>query len=307
MLRYYEEQLLLCPVRQDNGYREYNSLDLKIAHIIRSLSEYGLKIKDIRAIIKSENLSALKTVIQDKIEECKSNVIQSEELMDSLRSILSNLEAQTFSSLEAIPKLCELDENQKDLSKVLVKRQALIKGKIRYIEKIDEALKIQGIEIKEGLFLGYGKWLSEIGAKKGIILTGNTFFVPCLLNPYERASSEDIKNILNCFLGAWNQYQTPMQLSPRYTVPNIQHLSGLYSLNEIISLFTLSYSNQICHLVIPFRELHSLAFRGDPWPDLFEEYEEAVNKEYFAGLPQEIKAQWMLDIDQLEKIHFGQS
>lgn len=227
--------------------------------------------------------------------------------MDSLRSILSNLEAQTVSSLEAIPKLCELDETQKDLSKVLVKRQALIKGRIRNIEKIDEALKNRGIEIKVTHFLQYGKWLSEIGVTKAIILTGNTFFVPCLLIPYERATLEDVKNILSCFLEAWNQYQTPMQFFPRYTVPNVQHLSGLYSLNEIISLFTLSYNNQICHLVIPFRELHSLAFRGDPWPDLFEEYEGAVNQNFFADLPEEIKVQWLLDIDQLERIHFGKS
>ncbi len=51
MLRYYEEQGLLSPVRGTNGYREYGDTDVQAAGQIAALSEAGLTIAAIRIVL----------------------------------------------------------------------------------------------------------------------------------------------------------------------------------------------------------------------------------------------------------------
>jgi len=51
MLRYYEQEGLLQPVRKASGYREYDASQIKAAQRIRMLTIAGLKIETIRVLL----------------------------------------------------------------------------------------------------------------------------------------------------------------------------------------------------------------------------------------------------------------
>jgi DNA-binding transcriptional MerR regulator len=51
MLRYYEAQSLLKPIRTAAGYRTYEQIDAQLLNRIRGLNEAGLKLETIRQIL----------------------------------------------------------------------------------------------------------------------------------------------------------------------------------------------------------------------------------------------------------------
>ncbi|WP_371494271.1 MerR family transcriptional regulator [Kitasatospora sp. NBC_00374] len=51
MLRYYEEQSLLCPERAENGYRAYREAEVHRVQQIRGLLDSGLTTEIIRRIL----------------------------------------------------------------------------------------------------------------------------------------------------------------------------------------------------------------------------------------------------------------
>lgn len=51
LLRYYEEQGLLSPQRQENGYRDYGEYQVERVQQIRSLLDAGLTTEIIRAVL----------------------------------------------------------------------------------------------------------------------------------------------------------------------------------------------------------------------------------------------------------------
>ena len=53
-IRFYEQEGLLHPQRQDNGYRDYSDADLQTLHRIRLLRTLGLSLDEIRALQKDE-------------------------------------------------------------------------------------------------------------------------------------------------------------------------------------------------------------------------------------------------------------
>ena len=53
-IRFYEQEDLLHPQRQDNGYRDYSDADLQTLHRIRLLRTLGLSLDEIRALQKDE-------------------------------------------------------------------------------------------------------------------------------------------------------------------------------------------------------------------------------------------------------------
>ncbi|MFC6463707.1 MerR family transcriptional regulator [Marinilactibacillus sp. GCM10026970] len=54
-IRYYEDQNILIPVRNENGYRHYTIKDLKDLQLILALKKSGLSLKDIRQMISLKN------------------------------------------------------------------------------------------------------------------------------------------------------------------------------------------------------------------------------------------------------------
>ncbi|MBW9207216.1 MerR family transcriptional regulator [Mumia sp. zg.B53] len=57
MLRYYEEQGLLVPPRQDNGYRSYGEEHVERVRSIRSLIASGLPTRLVRVVLDVEALA----------------------------------------------------------------------------------------------------------------------------------------------------------------------------------------------------------------------------------------------------------
>lgn len=51
MLRYYEQEGLLAPVRRASNYRDYGEAEERTVRRIRLLSEAGLKLRAIRALL----------------------------------------------------------------------------------------------------------------------------------------------------------------------------------------------------------------------------------------------------------------
>ncbi|MGO2516093.1 MAG: MerR family transcriptional regulator [Corynebacterium variabile] len=51
MLRYYEDQGLLTPVRNSSGYRDYSGQDVELARRIRQLLDAGLSTATIRTVL----------------------------------------------------------------------------------------------------------------------------------------------------------------------------------------------------------------------------------------------------------------
>ncbi|GGI66013.1 transcriptional regulator [Enterococcus alcedinis] len=54
-IRYYEKVGLLSPQRQTNGYRDYQSKDIKDLHFIRKMKLLNVPLSDIAVLIKLKN------------------------------------------------------------------------------------------------------------------------------------------------------------------------------------------------------------------------------------------------------------
>lgn len=86
MLRYYEQQGLLVPARDDNGYRNYTAGDLETAARIAALASAGLPIEHIRVVAPCMSRSDE----EPHIQPCPG-------VVDSLRQRLSDLDARIAS------------------------------------------------------------------------------------------------------------------------------------------------------------------------------------------------------------------
>lgn len=78
-IRFYEKKGLLCPVRKENGYREYSEDDIEILKKIILFRKMGISIGDIKALLDG----------QEKLSEVvDKNVAQLEEQMKELQGAL---------------------------------------------------------------------------------------------------------------------------------------------------------------------------------------------------------------------------
>ena len=76
-IRFYEQEGLLHPQRQDNGYRDYSETDLQTLHRIRLLRTLGLSLDEIRALQKDEaSLEALLTRQALTLEQQSAETLQ---------------------------------------------------------------------------------------------------------------------------------------------------------------------------------------------------------------------------------------
>lgn len=71
LLRYYEEQDLLVPVRNASGYRDYSDQDVEVARRIRQLLDAGLSTATIRTVLPclTERAGRLAPICSDTIED----------------------------------------------------------------------------------------------------------------------------------------------------------------------------------------------------------------------------------------------
>ena len=99
MLRYYEQEGLLEPIRTNSGYREYNEGTVNLARHIRNLSDSGIKLKSIRALLpcisgiesspKFVGCPVVKATLQKELEKLDTKL---KELNDSRNAVAGFLQ-----------------------------------------------------------------------------------------------------------------------------------------------------------------------------------------------------------------------
>ena len=98
-LRFYENEGLLHPNKEDNGYRNYNQKDLETVLLIQEYRKMGISISQIKLLFSNEItieecLQSQKILLQDKIDNLKS---QLELLNNQLKTIQnSNYRTQCY-------------------------------------------------------------------------------------------------------------------------------------------------------------------------------------------------------------------
>ena len=99
MLRYYEAEGLLAPVRRDNGYRDYGAGEVLAARQIVALSRAGLPLSLIRTVLPCATESGALRACPSVAPELRRRLRDVEEQIDALasgaeviRSLLDNLQ-----------------------------------------------------------------------------------------------------------------------------------------------------------------------------------------------------------------------
>lgn len=67
LLRYYEEKGLLCPQRQENGYRAYRVQDVWRLNVIRDLRVLDVPVETIRRYLDSHSAATTRQLLQDEL------------------------------------------------------------------------------------------------------------------------------------------------------------------------------------------------------------------------------------------------
>ncbi|WP_437584309.1 MerR family transcriptional regulator [Paramicrobacterium sp. CJ85] len=106
MLRYYEQQGLITPTREANGYRSYSDGDVARAQQIRGLVQSGLSTRLTKLVLEAETVCATQTTV-----ECTPNVAQ--ELADELAAIESRISCLARSRDTVRDFLCRSEHGKK--------------------------------------------------------------------------------------------------------------------------------------------------------------------------------------------------
>jgi DNA-binding transcriptional MerR regulator len=87
LLRYYEEQGLLNPLRNPSGYRDYSDQDVELVRRIRHLLDAGLSTATIRTVLPclTDQAGRLAPICIDLIEDLKREQIRIDASIDALK------------------------------------------------------------------------------------------------------------------------------------------------------------------------------------------------------------------------------
>lgn len=94
-IRFYEQQGLLCPARNDNGYREYTDIDIAILKKIKLLCQLNISLERIKSL-QNGSLSISETM-QEQINQLEKNISDLTQAKNICAMILK--EEQTFTSI----------------------------------------------------------------------------------------------------------------------------------------------------------------------------------------------------------------
>lgn len=87
-VRFYEQQGLLSPARQSNGYRDYSEEDLRQLHRIHLLRTLGLSLEEIRALQKGE--TELETVLSRHAQTLQQQAAEAQQRARLCRQICTD-------------------------------------------------------------------------------------------------------------------------------------------------------------------------------------------------------------------------
>lgn len=91
-LAYYEEKELIKPLRDDNGYRNYNQEDLRILNMIITLRNYNLSINEIKLVLDEE--LSLQECLESKQETIKKEIKQQQDIINKIQKNLVRRKAE---------------------------------------------------------------------------------------------------------------------------------------------------------------------------------------------------------------------
>src|ERR1043165_4575638 len=100
-LRYYEEQGLVRPQRDTNGYRQYDDAELRVVHEIRSLLAVGFGLDDIKpfvACLRAGNSSG--HVCPDSVAVLRRKLAEVDGYLSELTEVRHRLQAQLTLAVE---------------------------------------------------------------------------------------------------------------------------------------------------------------------------------------------------------------
>jgi DNA-binding transcriptional MerR regulator len=100
-LRYYEEQGLVQPQRDANGYRQYDDAELRVVHEIRSLLAVGFGLDDIKpfvACLRAGNSSG--HVCPDSVVVLRRKLAEVDGYLSQLAEIRQQLHTQLTQAVE---------------------------------------------------------------------------------------------------------------------------------------------------------------------------------------------------------------
>ncbi|PWC18869.1 MerR family transcriptional regulator [Brenneria corticis] len=103
MLRYYEQEGLLQPVRTDAGYRDYGNAEVQVAQRIRMLSAAGLKIETIRILLpcildnqpRFEPCKEVRAALRQEVEKLDEKLRDLGESRQIVASFLNGVETDS--------------------------------------------------------------------------------------------------------------------------------------------------------------------------------------------------------------------
>ena len=112
-IRYYEDQNILIPTRNDNGYRNYTIENLKDLQLIMALKKSGLSLKDIQQMISLKNRET-SVACQEDIKEFMDKQV---ELVSESLNTLTKVN-QIFQKIQQIVTTSKGD-NERDILDLL--------------------------------------------------------------------------------------------------------------------------------------------------------------------------------------------
>ncbi|PFG32030.1 MerR family DNA-binding transcriptional regulator [Paramicrobacterium agarici] len=106
MLRYYEQQGLIAPMRSANGYRSYAERDVERAIQVRGLVQSGLSTRLTKLVLDAADVCSRQEVV-----ECSVDV--ADELADELAAIESRISCLTRSRDTVRDFLCRSNNKER--------------------------------------------------------------------------------------------------------------------------------------------------------------------------------------------------
>src|SRR3954454_17246045 len=99
-LRYYEEQGLVRPRRDANGYRQYDDAELEVVHEIRSLLAVGFGMDDIKPFVACLRATGAGHVCPDSVAVLRRKLAEVDGYMAELTDVRRRLHAQLTQAVE---------------------------------------------------------------------------------------------------------------------------------------------------------------------------------------------------------------
>ena len=105
-LRYYEEQGLVRPRRDANGYRQYDDAELRVVHEIRSLLAVGFGMDDIKPFVACLRATGSGHVCPDSVAVLRRKLAEVDGCLAELTDVRRRLHEQLTQAVEHRENRC---------------------------------------------------------------------------------------------------------------------------------------------------------------------------------------------------------